>query len=45
MQFYGERLNNESWGEKVIIKGNNTLELSMSFQTLASRGYLARAAR
>src|SRR5262249_49542708 len=31
LRFYVERLHNESWGEQVQVRADNTLELSMSF--------------
>jgi FAD/FMN-containing dehydrogenase len=34
--FYGQHLNNESWGEQVVVKGNNSLRLSMSFQGMSA---------
>lgn len=34
--FYGQRLNNEHWGEQVRVKRNNLLELSLSFQGMSA---------
>lgn len=31
LSFYGERLNSEFWGKQVKVRGDNSLELSMSF--------------
>jgi FAD/FMN-containing dehydrogenase len=34
--FYGERLNNEHWGEQIHVNGDNKLELSLAFQGLSA---------
>ena len=35
--FYGEALSNESWGEQVAVRGDNSLGLSMVFQGMSAR--------
>jgi FAD/FMN-containing dehydrogenase len=34
--FYGERLNNEAWGEQVKVKGDNSLQVSMAFEGMTA---------
>lgn len=36
LRFYRERLHNENWGEQARVRGDNTLELSMSFHDLSA---------
>ena len=36
LAFYSERLNNESWGEEVKVRGDNALQVSMAFQGMSS---------
>lgn len=35
--FYGERLNNEHWGEQVRIQADNSLHLSLAFQGMSAK--------
>ena len=35
--FYRERLSNEHWGEQVRVRGNNSLELSMTFEGMTAK--------
>jgi FAD/FMN-containing dehydrogenase len=36
VEFYGQNLNNESWGEQVHVKGDDTLEVAMAFQGMSA---------
>ncbi len=35
--FYGEKLNNELWGKQVKVRGDNSLEVSMSFLGMTAK--------
>jgi FAD/FMN-containing dehydrogenase len=36
LAFYSQSLNNESWGEQVKVKGDDSLQVSMAFQGMSS---------
>ena len=37
VRFYGERLNNESWGEQIKVRGNDSIDVAMVFQGMTAK--------